>query len=93
MRDCLPEALKGQAFAALLRTEEAVQRWLSTLLKNINEKSTGTMPLPDTDLNQNLNFMSLSINDASALKMASGLSQNSIATGLPQSKSPNTWGK
>ena len=90
MRDCLPEALKGQAFAALLRTEEAVQRWLSTLLKNINEKSTGTMPLPDIDPNQNLSFMSLSINDASALKMAS---QNSISSGLPQSKSPNTWGK
>lgn len=39
---CLPEALRDQSFAPQLRSEEAVQKWLTSLMKNINERATGT---------------------------------------------------
>eukprot|EP01038_Epipyxis_sp_PR26KG_P004162 gene4162-5926_t len=35
LRQCLPEVLKDQTFTATIRTEESVQRWLSSLLKNL----------------------------------------------------------
>jgi len=37
LRTSLPEALRDQSFAAVLRTEEVVQRWLTLLLNNLNE--------------------------------------------------------
>jgi hypothetical protein len=47
LRQCLPDALKDQSFANLLRTEDAVQRWLAHLIKNITETgpAVGTSPL------------------------------------------------
>lgn len=39
LRQCLPDALRDQSFAAVLRSEESVQRWLAHLLKNLNERS------------------------------------------------------
>lgn len=42
LRYCLPEALKDQSFASVLKTEESVQRWLVILLKNISEAAAGT---------------------------------------------------
>lgn len=89
LRDCLPEALRGQAFSSLLRTEEAVQRWLTTLLKNINENSGSTQPSQEGDANQSLNFMTnLTINDASAFKM----STQTLAV-QSQNKLTSAWGK
>ena len=85
----MPEALRGQAFAALLRTEEAVQRWLSTLLKNINEPSKSGSALENEISNQNLSFMNLSINDASSFQNQNNLLQSQSSSTLPQS----TWGK
>jgi hypothetical protein len=38
LRQCLPDALRDQSFAAVLRSEESVQRWLAHLLKNLNER-------------------------------------------------------
>lgn len=37
LRQCLPEALKDQTFAAAVSTEDSVQRWLALLLKNLND--------------------------------------------------------
>ena len=37
LRQCLPDALKDHTFAAVLRSEESVQRWLALLLKNITD--------------------------------------------------------
>jgi CCR4-NOT transcription complex subunit 9 len=37
LRQCLPDALKDQTFAATLVTEDSVQKWLALLLKNVNE--------------------------------------------------------
>lgn len=33
---CLPDVLRDQTFAHILRSEEAAQRWLSLLLKNLS---------------------------------------------------------
>ena len=38
LRQCLPDALKDQSFAAVLRSEESVQRWLALLVKNLSEQ-------------------------------------------------------
>jgi len=77
LKDCLPEALRSQAFASILRTEEAVQRWLTTLLKNISDGATVTLTPAhsggaDSDVSQSLSFMTnatstLHINDASTV--------------------------
>ncbi len=40
LRQCLPDALKDQTFAAAINTEDSVQRWLALLLKNLNDPST-----------------------------------------------------
>ena len=40
LRTCLPETLKDQTFAATIKNEESVQKWLSALLKNIGEGSS-----------------------------------------------------
>jgi hypothetical protein len=40
LRLCLPEALTDQSFGEVIRSEEAVQRWLAHLLKNLSEKGT-----------------------------------------------------
>jgi CCR4-NOT transcription complex subunit 9 len=37
LRTSLPDALRDQSFAAVLKTEEIVQKWLSLLIKNISE--------------------------------------------------------
>lgn len=37
LRQCLPDALKDQTFAAAIQTEDAVQRWLTLLIKNLND--------------------------------------------------------
>jgi len=34
---CLPESLKDPAFAQIFKAEEAVQRWLALLIKNIDD--------------------------------------------------------
>lgn len=34
---CLPESLRDQTFAATIRNEDSVQKWLSALLKNVND--------------------------------------------------------
>lgn len=57
LRECLPDALKGQAFASVLKNEEAVQRWLTTLLKNISEGVVANPEITHTDPSQNLSFM------------------------------------
>lgn len=41
----LPEALRDQTFSAVLMSEEAVQRWLTLLLKNLSN-SDGVPPPP-----------------------------------------------
>ena len=47
LRQCLPDALKDQTFAAAIQSEDAVQRWLTLLLKNLNDPAapaaTGTV--------------------------------------------------
>jgi CCR4-NOT transcription complex subunit 9 len=40
LRQCLPEPLKDQTFAAAINSEESVQRWLSLLIKNLSEPSS-----------------------------------------------------
>mmetsp|Transcript_18358 Transcript_18358/g.30765 ORF Transcript_18358/g.30765 Transcript_18358/m.30765 type:complete len:342 (-) Transcript_18358:126-1151(-) len=42
LRQCLPEALKDQTFAATIRNEESVQRWLSLLINNLSDASAAT---------------------------------------------------
>ena len=37
LRQCLPDALRDQSFAVVLRSEEAVQRWLALLIKNLKD--------------------------------------------------------
>lgn len=76
----MPDALKSQAFASILRTEEAVQRWLTTLLKNVSDGATVTLTPAhsggaDSDVSQNLNFMTnaastLQLNDATSINNA-----------------------
>mmetsp|Transcript_33589 Transcript_33589/g.48733 ORF Transcript_33589/g.48733 Transcript_33589/m.48733 type:complete len:344 (+) Transcript_33589:6-1037(+) len=45
LRQCLPEALKDQTFAATIRGEESVQKWLTLLVKNITEnEASGVVP-------------------------------------------------
>lgn len=39
LRQCLPDALKDQTFAAAINTEDSVQRWLALLIKNLNDPS------------------------------------------------------
>lgn len=41
---CLPDALRDQSFSAVLRTEEAVQRWLALLIKNISTPAPPAAP-------------------------------------------------
>ena len=43
LRLCLPEALTDQSFGEVIKTEEAVQRWLASLLKNLSDKSNATL--------------------------------------------------
>lgn len=38
LKQCLPESLKDQSFAQVFKAEEAVQRWLALLIKNINDR-------------------------------------------------------
>lgn len=40
LRLCLPESLRDQTFAAVVRNEESAQRWLALLIKNLNEPTT-----------------------------------------------------
>lgn len=40
LRQCLPESLRDQTFAAVVRNEESAQRWLALLIKNLNEPTT-----------------------------------------------------
>lgn len=40
LRQCLPQALRDNTFAAAIKTEETVQRWLATLVENLAEVST-----------------------------------------------------
>jgi hypothetical protein len=44
LRLCLPEALTDQSFGEVIRSEEAVQRWLAHLLKNLSDKGTTATP-------------------------------------------------
>eukprot|EP00605_Chrysophyceae_sp_TOSAG23-4_P003034 GSChrysophyteH1.ASY1.ANO1.3339.1 assembled CDS len=45
LKSSLPEALRDQSFANVLRSEDVVQRWLQHLLKNLNEgMSDGVSP-------------------------------------------------
>jgi CCR4-NOT transcription complex subunit 9 len=55
LRQCLPDALKDQTFAAVLRSEESVQKWLALLLRNINEQgpSITSSPLIAPSANSN----------------------------------------
>ena len=43
LRQCLPDSLKDASFANMLRGEEAVQRWLAHLLKNLSDKPDSSM--------------------------------------------------
>jgi CCR4-NOT transcription complex subunit 9 len=45
LRQCLPDALRDQTFANAVRSEESVQRWLTMLLKNLNENVGGGAPI------------------------------------------------
>ncbi len=61
---CLPEALKGDTFAPIIRSEETVQRWLSLLLMNISDnRPNSNNPyqidpnIPQSNLNQPPNYM------------------------------------
>jgi hypothetical protein len=42
LRVCLPETLTDQSFGEVIRSEEAVQRWLAHLLKNLSDKGTAS---------------------------------------------------
>lgn len=49
LKQCLPDSLKDQTFAAALATEDSVQKWLALLLKNINESpsiASGSTSVP-----------------------------------------------
>lgn len=53
LRHTLPEALQDQSFSTVLRTEDAIQRWLALLLKNLSENPdvstttpAGSVPVP-----------------------------------------------
>ena len=46
LRQCLPDALKDQTFAAAIHTEDSVQRWLALLIKNLNDPSTPGITSP-----------------------------------------------
>jgi CCR4-NOT transcription complex subunit 9 len=37
LKQCLPDALKDQTFAAALVSEDSVQKWLALLLKNLSD--------------------------------------------------------
>ena len=50
LRQCLPEALTDMSFGSVIRSEEAVQRWLAHLLKNLAAPPAPTPPpAPSTD--------------------------------------------
>ncbi len=38
--------MQDQSFATVLRTEDAIQRWLALLLKNLSESADGTAAAP-----------------------------------------------
>lgn len=44
LRQCLPDVLRDNSFANVLRTEEAVQRWLTLLIKNLSEPLNANQP-------------------------------------------------
>jgi len=44
LRQCLPDALRDQSFLPVLRAEEAVQRWLVHLNKNLTEIAPAASP-------------------------------------------------
>lgn len=46
LRQCLPEALTDMSFGSVIRSEEAVQRWLAHLLKNLADKPQVLPPPP-----------------------------------------------
>lgn len=48
LRLCLPEALTDQSFGEVIRSEEAVQRWLAHLLKNLSDKGNSSTSTPTT---------------------------------------------
>jgi CCR4-NOT transcription complex subunit 9 len=54
LRTNLPEALRDNSFAEVLRTEEVVQRWLQHLLINVNE-GTGGAPAVGAGVEHNSN--------------------------------------
>jgi hypothetical protein len=37
LKSCLPDAFNDQNFMASIRSEEGVQKWLSLLIRNVNE--------------------------------------------------------
>lgn len=51
LRVCLPEALFDSSFGSVIRSEEAVQRWLNHLLKNLSDKSSGLEQQPQQQQN------------------------------------------
>ena len=88
LKDCLPEALKGQAFTNVLRSEEAVQRWLTTLLKNISDGAVVTLTPAqsgsDSDVTQSLNFMTSATN---ALNLGPEVPASTSTS------NPSAWGR
>lgn len=44
LRQCLPNALRDQTFAAQVQSEESIQRWLALLLKNLNNDQQQQQP-------------------------------------------------
>lgn len=53
LKQCIPDVLRDQSFASILRTEEAaqVQRWLSVLLKNLSEPTPVALQVGKTPTN------------------------------------------
>jgi len=93
LKKCLPNALKDQTFAAVLRTEDSVQKWLQQLLKNISllPSDTTNFSLPT---NQASTIPSQGNSNASgqhsfqnlSVPAGSGPAQGNPSTAYPQSR-------
>jgi len=97
LKKCLPNSLKDQTFAVVLRSEESVQKWLQQLLKNISLLPSDTTnfsqnpPQVANNSNQNpqLSFQGASLSGAPVASYQSRIAgANSVGGTVPNSAPP-----
>jgi hypothetical protein len=93
LRLCLPEALTDQSFGDVIRSEEAVQRWLAHLLKNLSDKSgtsTTSGPAGGAQVKPHDGYPSMPYAQQQQQQQQRGIANNPLHTQGSTWKPPNS---